>query len=252
MGAFPAMTPQQFIAKWRRANALRAERLPAAFSRPLRTARPARSPPRPTPRARIYTFERGVRKTAGGHGWADVWMRGHFGWEYKGLHKDLAAAYKQLLDYREDLENPPLLVVCDLDRFEVHTNFTEHAEADLRLRPGGARPAGRTSTSCGSCSPSRTPCGPTSARGDHPRGRRAVRRPGQAAADAARRVGPAGGPLPHEAHVLHVRRADRAAAVEALRPPPGNRQGQSRPCSPGSWKTSFRAMADGAAISARK
>jgi hypothetical protein len=26
--------------------------------------------------------------------------------------------------YRESLENPPLLVVCDLDRFEVHTNFT--------------------------------------------------------------------------------------------------------------------------------
>ena len=34
------------------------------------------------------------------------------------------AAYRQLLLYREDLENPPLLVVCDLDRFEVHTNFT--------------------------------------------------------------------------------------------------------------------------------
>ena len=27
--------------------------------------------------------------------------------------------------YREDLENPPLLVVCDMDRFEVHTNFTD-------------------------------------------------------------------------------------------------------------------------------
>ena len=51
-------------------------------------------------------------------------MGGHFGWEYKGKHKDLAAAYKQLLDYREDLENPPLLVVCDMNRFEVHTNFT--------------------------------------------------------------------------------------------------------------------------------
>src|SRR2546422_2277273 len=32
--------------------------------------------------------------------------------------------YQQLLQYREDLENPPLLVVCDLDRFEIHTNFT--------------------------------------------------------------------------------------------------------------------------------
>ena len=50
-------------------------------------------------------------------------MRGHFGWEYKGKHKDLKAAYDQLLDYREDLENPPLFVVSDMHRFEVHTNF---------------------------------------------------------------------------------------------------------------------------------
>ena len=35
------------------------------------------------PDGAFYTFERGVHKTAGGHGWADVWMRGHFGWEYK-------------------------------------------------------------------------------------------------------------------------------------------------------------------------
>jgi hypothetical protein len=53
-----------------------------------------------------------------------VWKRGHFAWEYKGKRKNLGAAYQQLLQYREALENPPLLVVCDLDRFEVHTNFT--------------------------------------------------------------------------------------------------------------------------------
>ncbi len=83
----------------------------------------------PTPAAAdpdgsFYTFERGVRKTGGDGGWADVWKRGYVAWEYKGKRKDLAAAYQQLLQYREDLENPPLLVVCDLARFEVHTNFT--------------------------------------------------------------------------------------------------------------------------------
>ena len=55
-------------------------------------------------------------------------MRDHFGWEYKGKHKDLKAAYQQLLLYREALENPPLMVVCDMDRFEVHTNFTGTAK----------------------------------------------------------------------------------------------------------------------------
>jgi type II restriction/modification system DNA methylase subunit YeeA len=71
-----------------------------------------------------YTFEKHVSLTKGGKGFADVWKRQFFGWEYKGKHKDLNAAYLQLNDYREDLENPPLLVVCDLERFEVHTNFT--------------------------------------------------------------------------------------------------------------------------------
>jgi len=75
-----------------------------------------------------YTFEKYVSKLRGGKGYADVWNRGHFAWEYKGKHRDLEAAYVQLVDYREDLENPPLLVVCDQDRFEVHTNFTGTAK----------------------------------------------------------------------------------------------------------------------------
>jgi hypothetical protein len=76
----------------------------------------------------FYTFEKGVAKTGGGQGFADVWLRGNFAWEYKGRHKNLMAAYQQLLQYREDLENPRLLVVCDLNRFEVHTNFTATAK----------------------------------------------------------------------------------------------------------------------------
>ena len=55
-------------------------------------------------------------KTTGGHGWADVWRREAFGWEYKGGGGDLAAAYRQLLNYSVALENPPLLIVSDMDR----------------------------------------------------------------------------------------------------------------------------------------
>lgn len=83
----------------------------------------------PTPAASdqigdTYTFEKHVAKNLGGTGFADVWKRGHFAWEYKRNHSSLTAAYKQLLDYRENLENPPLLVVSDFERFEVHTNWT--------------------------------------------------------------------------------------------------------------------------------
>jgi hypothetical protein len=70
-----------------------------------------------------FTFEKHVSTVEGDKGFADVWKRGCFAWEYKGKHHDLHTAYLQLLRYREDLENPPLLVVCDQDRFEVHTNF---------------------------------------------------------------------------------------------------------------------------------
>ena len=71
-----------------------------------------------------YAFERGATKTTGGEGWADVWKRDHFGWEYKGKRKDLNAAFAQLQQYALALENPPLLVVCDMDRFRIHTNWT--------------------------------------------------------------------------------------------------------------------------------
>jgi type II restriction/modification system DNA methylase subunit YeeA len=56
-------------------------------------------------------------------GFADVWKKGCFAWEYKGKKKNLDEAYKQLLRYRESLLNPPLLVVCDFDRYVVRTNF---------------------------------------------------------------------------------------------------------------------------------
>ncbi|HEV2065755.1 MAG TPA: type IIL restriction-modification enzyme MmeI, partial [Thermomicrobiales bacterium] len=83
--------------------------------------------PTPTdadPTGDFYTFERGAEKAGGGDGWADVWYRGHFAWEYKGKRANLRDAYLQLLQYKDDLENPPLLIVSDLNIIEIHTNFT--------------------------------------------------------------------------------------------------------------------------------
>lgn len=117
------MTPQQFIAKWQDTELSERSACQQHFldlCDLLGQAKPAEV----DKDGSYYTFERGVSKSDGGKGWADVWLKGKFGWEYKGLHKDLSAAYKQLLQYREALENPPLLVVCDLDRFIIHTNFT--------------------------------------------------------------------------------------------------------------------------------
>lgn len=85
------------------------------------------------PTGEVFTFEKGAMVSGpaslgskGERGWADVWYRGRFAWEYKrkDKHKTLAEAYRQLQQYREDLGNPPLMVVCDISRFEIHTNFT--------------------------------------------------------------------------------------------------------------------------------
>ncbi|MBK8025409.1 MAG: hypothetical protein IPK19_29455, partial [Chloroflexi bacterium] len=61
---------------------------------------------------------------------ADVFYRRHFAMEYKmkGKYPTLHAAYRQLNEYREGLENPPLLVVCDIENWEIHTNFPNTAK----------------------------------------------------------------------------------------------------------------------------
>ena len=59
------------------------------------------TPAEADPEGDFYTFERGIAKTGAGgggrKGFAGVWHRGHFAFEYKGKHKDLKAAYEQLL-----------------------------------------------------------------------------------------------------------------------------------------------------------
>lgn len=122
VGALPALTPPEFAMKW--AGSARTERA-AAHEHFIDLCRMVGAPtPNDDPTGEEYAFEKGAEKLDGSNGFADVWRRGYFGWEYKGPRKDLKAAYNQLLLYREALENPPLLVVCDLNRFEVHTNFT--------------------------------------------------------------------------------------------------------------------------------
>ncbi len=124
--------PAQFIAKWSRADLSERAASQEHFIDLCRMLG------QPTPAEQDatgaeYTFEMGVTPTAGAsrgsageRGFADVWWRGKFAWEYKrkGKYRDLTEAYRQLCQYREALENPPLLIVSDIARTEIHTNFT--------------------------------------------------------------------------------------------------------------------------------
>ena len=73
-----------------------------------------------------FSFETQTVKPDGAKGFADVFYRGKFIWEYKGPHKDLDKAYQQLQLYREALENPPLLITSDIHTIIIHTNFNNY------------------------------------------------------------------------------------------------------------------------------
>ncbi|MBN1304982.1 MAG: class I SAM-dependent DNA methyltransferase, partial [Anaerolineales bacterium] len=121
------MNPQEFVSKWRGVElkersfyqehfldicSLVGHATPAAFD----------------PKGERFTFEAGA-----GRGFADVWKRGFFAWEYKGDRRDLEKAYDQLLRYREALENPPLLIVADTHLIRIHTNFTNTVKREYEI-----------------------------------------------------------------------------------------------------------------------
>lgn len=117
------MTPESFIARWKD-NTLTERAGAQAHFDDLCDLLGVDKPRDPD----HYCFERGAKKSGGGDGWADVWKRGCFGWENKKPGRDLKAALKQLTDYALELENPPLLVVSDRERIEIHTAFTGYPD----------------------------------------------------------------------------------------------------------------------------
>ncbi|MBZ9889861.1 N-6 DNA methylase [Mesorhizobium sp. BR1-1-3] len=118
------MTPQTFISKWQ--NSQLKER--AAAQEHFLDLCHMLGEPTPAevdPTGKDYGFEVGASKSTGGNGFADVFKRGHFGWEYKGTQGNLDTAYAQLQRYAVALDNPPLLIVSDIGTtIRIHTNWT--------------------------------------------------------------------------------------------------------------------------------
>ena len=130
------MTPADFIAKWSRTNLPERAASQEHFMDLCRLLGES-TPAQQDGTGDEYTFEKPVavtgsasRGSQGSRGFVDVWRRGRFAWEYKrkDKYRDLADAYRQLCQYREALDNPPLLVVSDITRTEIHTNFTGTAK----------------------------------------------------------------------------------------------------------------------------
>src|SRR6266851_8274797 len=109
------MTPQEFIATWKKANL--SER--SAAQQHFLDLCDLLGQPKPAhadPDGAWYTFERGVHKTGGGE--ADVWYKGHFAWEYKRKRRNLLEAYQQL--FLELLGKAPDFLVTPL-RYCLHS-----------------------------------------------------------------------------------------------------------------------------------
>jgi len=117
------MTPHQFIEKWK--NHALTERAAAQehfidlcrlFDHP--------TPAEDDPAGERFTFEKGASVLGAGGGWADVWKKGFFAFEYKKRRRNLDEAMVQLARYAAALEHPPLLIACDTIRFQILTTWT--------------------------------------------------------------------------------------------------------------------------------
>lgn len=129
------MNSLEFVKKWsasRQSERKTAQELFIDLCRLLNE----KTPNEADPNGDFYAFEKGAKRRDG-DGFADVRLKSHFAWEYKGRHKDLGAAYKQEQTYREALGNPPLLVVSDIESLEVHPTEPTRRRGVEPLNPRG-------------------------------------------------------------------------------------------------------------------
>jgi type II restriction/modification system DNA methylase subunit YeeA len=126
------MTPQQFIAKWKPV-ALTERATAQSHFLDICALLGHDDPVSADPVGEWFTFEKGVTKTGGGEGFADVWKKGFFAWEYKKKKRNLDDALGQLVRYAAALENPPLQVACDTDRFVIRTAWTNAVPKNYEL-----------------------------------------------------------------------------------------------------------------------
>lgn len=141
-GAVAPMTPLAFINKWKKASLTERQTAQEHFiDLCLLFGHPTPSEDDPT--GDHFAFERGATKVGGGKGFADVWKKDYFAWEYKRKNGNLDEALHQLIRYAPALESPPLQVVCDIEHFRIHTAWTNTIPAKYEISLDELADAGR-------------------------------------------------------------------------------------------------------------
>ena len=110
------MTPAEFIAKWHNTRLTERQGAQSFFNDICELVG------HPTPAeygdSEAFTFEKSVPG-----GFADAYLDGHFGWEFKRYDGQLPEALNQLLRYSVYLKTPPLLIVSSFRTIRIRTNF---------------------------------------------------------------------------------------------------------------------------------
>ena len=112
------MTPQEFIQKWRDTTFGERQAAQMWFLDLLKVV--GHPDPAEFNDDGEFTFEKAVPG-----GFADAYLEGCFGWEFKGTDAKLQGAFDQLLRYQVYLKTPPLLVVSSFQLIRVQTNFRD-------------------------------------------------------------------------------------------------------------------------------
>lgn len=119
------LTPVGFIERWGKNRQLEKQVAQSHFNDLCRLLHHP-TPAEYDPTGETFAFEKKATTIADKHssGYADVWKKDFFTWEYKSRGGDLDKAHWQLMGYAPALGNPPLQVVCDFARFRIHTAWT--------------------------------------------------------------------------------------------------------------------------------
>ena len=110
------MSPEQFVGKWRGVEFGEKQASQELF----RDICDLVGHPTPVDYGdkEVFTLEKWVPG-----GFADAYLEGSFGWEFKGSDADLPDALPQLLRYQVHLKTPPLLIVSSFKTVWIQTNF---------------------------------------------------------------------------------------------------------------------------------
>ena len=138
----PGMTPEAFIAKWKPPTSRSAQRPKSTFSTSAACST-KETPAKPIHQAQATASSVARQRPTAARVGLTSGSVGSFAWEYKGRGKELCCGLCSAPTVCDCARKPTLLVVCNLDRFRIHTNWNNTVVSSTSLigRPSRSEPS---------------------------------------------------------------------------------------------------------------